>query len=50
MVTAFWEDQTLFGPDLFHASERGHALFAAETAAAFEAAYRIALRRRAAGG
>jgi len=50
MVAAFWEDQALFGADLFHASERGHALFVTETASAFEAAYRIALRRRSAGG
>lgn len=50
MVAAFWEDQALFGADLFHASERGQAVFATETASAFEAAYRIALRRRPAGG
>lgn len=47
LVSDFWEDPSLFGRDLFHASERGHAVFSAAAAAAFEAAYRIALRRRA---
>ena len=49
MVSAFFEDPGLFAADQFHASERGHAVFAEAAAAPFEAAYRIALRRRAAG-
>ncbi len=49
MVTAFFEDPALFAGDQFHASERGHAVFAEAATPAFEAAYRIALRRRAAG-
>jgi len=48
MVTAFFEDPGLFAADQFHASERGHAVFAAAAAPAFEAAYRIAWRRRSA--
>ncbi|MBM3695915.1 MAG: hypothetical protein FJW79_08290 [Actinobacteria bacterium] len=50
MVTAFYEDPTLFAGDQFHASERGHAVFAEAAAPAFEAAYRIARRERAAAG
>ena len=50
MVTAFWEDPSLFAADLFHASAGGHAVFAQAAAPAFEAAYRIATRRRTLGG
>jgi len=49
MVSAFYEDQSLFAGDQFHASEKGHAVFAEEAAPAFEAAYRIARRRGGAG-
>jgi lysophospholipase L1-like esterase len=49
MVTAFYEDPSLFAADQFHASARGHAVFAEAAAPAFEAAYRLAMRRRAAG-
>ena len=49
MVSAFFEDPALFAGDQFHASERGHAVFAEAATPAFEAAYRIALRRRAGG-
>lgn len=49
MVDAFWEDPSLFAPDLFHASATGHAAFAEAAGPAFEAAYRIALRRRPGG-
>jgi lysophospholipase L1-like esterase len=48
MVSAFFADPALFAGDQFHASERGHAVFVEESAPAFDAAYRIALRRRAA--
>lgn len=41
---AFWEDRTLFASDLFHASDDGHGVFAAEAMPAFEAAYTIAVR------
>ena len=44
MVSAFWEDRSLFAGDLFHASERGHEVFADAAAPALEAAYRIAVR------
>lgn len=43
MVTAFRADPSLFAADQFHASAAGHAVFADASAAAFEAAYRIAL-------
>jgi len=49
MVSAFYDDPALFAGDQFHASEKGHAVFAEEAAAAFEAAYRIAMRRRQPG-
>jgi hypothetical protein len=49
MVSAFWEDRSLFAADLFHASARGHGIFLDAAAPAFEAAYRIALRQRAGG-
>jgi len=49
MVDAFWEDRALFAADLFHASAAGHAVFTEVAAPAFEAAYRMAMRRRAAG-
>ncbi len=49
MVSAFFEDPALFADDQFHASARGHTVFAEAAAPALEAAYRIALRRRAAG-
>ena len=39
---AFWEDHSLFSPDLFHASDTGHRLFAEEAMPAFRAALRIA--------
>jgi lysophospholipase L1-like esterase len=45
MVTAFRADPSLFAADQFHASAAGHAVFADAAAAAFEAAYRIALGR-----
>lgn len=50
MVSAFYEDPALFGGDQFHASAKGHAVFAEEAAAAFDAAYRIAEARRRTGG
>jgi lysophospholipase L1-like esterase len=50
MVSAFYEDPGLFAADQFHASERGHAVFAEAAAPAFEAAYRMAMRQRPAGG
>lgn len=46
MVSAFFDDPALFAGDQFHASERGHAVFAEVAAPAFDAAYRIAQRRR----
>jgi lysophospholipase L1-like esterase len=46
MMSAFYEDPTLFGDDQFHASDKGHAVFAEEAATAFDAAYRIAQGRR----
>jgi len=49
MVSAFYDDPALFAGDQFHASVKGHAVFAEEAAAAFEAAYRIAMRRRQPG-
>jgi lysophospholipase L1-like esterase len=49
MVSAFYDDPALFAGDQFHASEKGHAVFAQEAAAAFDAAYRIAQRRRTPG-
>jgi lysophospholipase L1-like esterase len=49
MVSAFREDRSLFAADLFHASPSGHAVFAEAAAPALEAAYRIAMRRRANG-
>ncbi len=45
MVAAFRADPSLFAADQFHASAAGHAVFADASAAAFEAAYRIALGR-----
>jgi lysophospholipase L1-like esterase len=45
MVTAFRADPSLFAADQFHASAAGHAVFADAAAAAFEAAYHIALGR-----
>jgi lysophospholipase L1-like esterase len=44
---AFWEDRTLFAGDLFHASDDGHGVFAAEAMPAFEAAYAMAVRSTA---
>jgi lysophospholipase L1-like esterase len=46
MTSAFWEDRSLFAGDLFHANDRGHALFAEETRDAFEAALQMVERRR----
>jgi hypothetical protein len=46
MMSAFYEDPTLFADDQFHASDKGHAVFAEEAATAFDAAYRIAQGRR----
>jgi len=45
MVTAFRADPSLFAADQFHASATGHAVFADASAAAFEAAYHLALGR-----
>jgi lysophospholipase L1-like esterase len=48
MTSAFWEDRTLFAGDLFHAGDRGHAVFAEEARETFEAALLIVERNRAA--
>jgi lysophospholipase L1-like esterase len=50
MVTAFRADPSLFAADQFHASAAGHGVFADASAAAFEAAYRIALDHGRAAG
>ena len=42
---AFWEDRSLFAADLFHASDEGHGIFAADALPAFEAAYALASSR-----
>ena len=39
LTTAFWEDDTLFGRDRFHAGEGGHTVFAEGAIPAFDAAY-----------
>lgn len=44
MSTAFWEDPGLFAGDQFHASERGHAIFADQALPAVRAALAIARR------
>jgi lysophospholipase L1-like esterase len=46
MTSAFWEDRSLFAGDLFHANDRGHALFAEESRDAFEAALQMVEQRR----
>ena len=45
ILTAFREDPSLFAGDLFHACDRGHALFAEEALPAFEAAVEMAMKK-----
>lgn len=46
-TSAFWEDESLFAADQFHAGDGGHAVFAEAAVPAVEAAYRMAIRRSA---
>lgn len=45
MTSAFWEDQDLFAPDHFHASDEGHGVFYEAALPAFEAALEVVSRR-----
>lgn len=47
--TAFIDDESLFAPDLFHAGDGGHAIFAEGSLPAMEAAAAIARRHRRSG-
>lgn len=46
MTSAFRDDLSMWAADQFHGSDDGHRVFAEEAAAAFDLAYRIAMRRR----
>lgn len=49
MTSAFRDDLSMWAADQFHGSDDGHRVFAEEAAAAFDMAYRIAMRRGDAG-